>query len=223
MTTSRVLGLDGCREGWVGVFYDGTTVSASVRPRIEDFRDEGVELVGVDMPIGLPSTGRRRCDEAGKALLGRRASTLFHVPPRVVLEATTFDEANRRHRELLGLGLTRQSWNLRDKILEVDAWMERAPFPSFEVHPEISFTKLTGAPLPTKKSFAGVMARRRALVEAGLDVESLVNDVGTTGVDDVLDATVVAWSAWELLQDQAWRLPKDPDFDDHGLAMAIFA
>jgi predicted RNase H-like nuclease len=221
--STRVLGLDGCREGWVGVFFDGATLSASVRPTLTDFADEDVACIGIDMPIGLPSRGRRRCDEEGKRLLGRRASTLFHVPPRSVLTESTFESANEVHRLLTGQGLTKQSWNLREKILELDKWMERPAVPTYEVHPEISFRKLVGTPLVTKKSFAGYVARRNALAGVGIAVEKCAGQVGVAGIDDVIDAAVVAWSAMEIHKGLSWCLPEYPDFDDLGIPMAIFA
>ena len=50
---------------------------------------EGVEIIGVDMPIGLLADGWRDCDIEVRAFLGARRSSVFLVPPRPVLEAAT--------------------------------------------------------------------------------------------------------------------------------------
>ena len=67
----------------------------------------------------------------------------------------------------------------------------------YEVHPEISFAVLLGAPASApKKSWAGMCERREALESAGLTLDHTHGDaVLLAPVDDMLDAAVAAWSA----------------------------
>jgi len=92
--------------------------------------------------------------------------------------------------QLTGAGISRQAFALSPKLLEVDAWMSRAPCPVYEVHPELSFALLLGAPAAApKKSWAGMAERRRALDGAGLNLDDVGGEAATrAGVDDMLDA-----------------------------------
>ncbi len=48
---------------------------------------------------------------------------MFSVPPKVVLEAEPFAAAQQRSIELTGRGISRYTYGLRTKILEVDRWL----------------------------------------------------------------------------------------------------
>lgn len=59
MADVRVLGVDACKAGWVGVALSGLRVTAYVAPQIRDLvstvqAGERLDVVAVDMPIGLP-------------------------------------------------------------------------------------------------------------------------------------------------------------------------
>jgi predicted RNase H-like nuclease len=124
-----VLGVDGCREGWVVVALDdGAFAGAS---RFETFDEVlavgvGAEAIGVDMPIGLLGRGARACDRLVRAELGPRRSSVFAVPPRAALMQETYADANAACARLAGFGLSKQLWNLKAKILEVDSALAKA-------------------------------------------------------------------------------------------------
>lgn len=169
-------------------------------------RQAGAGAIGVDMPIGMSSDGRRLADGQARALLGSRRSTVFPTPVRAVLDATDYRDALRRSRQACGVGLSKQAWNLMAKIAEVD----RVVRPEhealvFEVHPELAFSRLAGeVVLEPKRSPAGQRRRLELIAGAiGLDgsaIDALVRGVRGSGaaLDDVLDAAAVALSA-ELL------------------------
>jgi predicted RNase H-like nuclease len=210
-----VLGVDGCRGGWVGALVEGRRVSWHRFATIAEALAVPVPAIGVDMPIGLPATGRRSCDLEAKALLGRAHPRVFLAPPRGVLAAATYEEAGRLHRELTGgLGLSVQTWHLVPKIREVDAV---AGDPRLvEVHPELSLAALGGAgPLPSKKTAAGRAARVSVLTGWLGDLADL------PAGDDGLDALAVAWSAHRWLAGRARSLPGVPAYDETGRPMRI--
>ena len=64
MTT--VLGVDGARNGWVGVRWDATTATACFDETLAGLcRIAGpVAVVAIDMPIMLERHGSRACDTA---------------------------------------------------------------------------------------------------------------------------------------------------------------
>lgn len=210
-----VLGVDGCRGGWVGALVDDGSVSWHRFTDIGQALELPVDVVGVDMPVGLPAAGRRECDLLAKAVLGRAHPRVFLAPPRGVLRAATYDEAGRLHRELTGgLGLSVQTWHLVPKIREVDA---RADDPRLvEVHPELSIAELGGSgPLPSKKTAAGRAARADLL-------RTWLPDIGALPAgDDALDALAVAWSADRWLRGLARTLPGLPPYDERGRPMRI--
>jgi predicted RNase H-like nuclease len=207
---TRTLGVDAFHGGWVGIL----ATDAGFEAALADARLEALvecaapDLVAVDIPIGLVDEGWRACDRAAKGLLGPRRSSVFLVPPRAVVEATTYAEANRVCREVTGQGLSRQAYALAPKILEVDALVGRVPG-LVEVHPEVSFRVLAGETLPKKKTWGGVQRRRALLVGAGIELPDDLGPANEVPVDDVLDATVAAWSGLRIARGEAVRVGDD--------------
>jgi predicted RNase H-like nuclease len=169
--------------------------------------DAGV--VGVDIPIGFPTQGRRQADVAARELLGRRRSSVFLVPPRAVIEAPTYEEARETALRVWDQGVSAQSYALRAKILEVN---ELGQFDTeiIEVHPEVSFQIIAGGTLAQgKKTWNGQHQRRSLLESEGIIIpERLEGHVGEVPTDDLLDAAVVAWTANRYRKGIAGCLPE---------------
>ncbi|MFD7441730.1 DUF429 domain-containing protein [Streptomyces sp. NPDC059909] len=229
-----VLGVDACTDGWVAVeLRDGrfagarlvTDLRSLLREADEARSGAGVEVVGVDMPLGLLDEGWRRADAEAAALLGRLRSSVFRVPPRAVWQEEQYEAASRRCRELTGAGLSRQSWALAAGLREANGCLTEAGGDRlFEVHPEVSFWALAGeTPLPyRKKSWAGQMARRSLLGAAGVVVPDELGEAGRVAPDDVLDAAAAAWSAHRIAAGRARSLPDPPQYDSRGRPIAIW-
>jgi predicted RNase H-like nuclease len=184
---------------------------------------EGVEVLGVDMPIGLPSSGTRVCDGAARARLGPRRSSVFPTPVRAVLGATTYDDALARSRAVDGRGLPVQSFHLLARIAELDAWITPALQDRVvECHPESCFATLAGAPLAEpKRTAAGRHARIDVLRPHIAAVEALASARSPgAGTDDVLDALVVAQAMRRHRRGRAVVLG-DGTRDARGLRMEI--
>ena len=218
----HVVGVDGWREGWVGVVLRDAGVqeiwiAADATRLIE--RAGGAAVIGIDIPIGLASSSLRTCDTEARRLLGRKGSSVFAVPPRSVLRLEPYAEANARCKAQFGFGISRQSYSLRSKILEVDALDDGR---LFEIHPELAFQAMAGEALPSKKSWSGMSARRRALEAVGIAIGDDIGEAGVVPVDDVLDAAAVAWTAHRILQGEASVVPDTPEFDELGKRMAIW-
>jgi len=214
---SAVLGLDGARGGWAGALLDGGTVRFLRFGSVTDALALDVAAIGIDMPIGLPEQGRRDCDLAAKRLLGRAHPRVFLTPPRAVLGATTYADAAARHRAHAdGLGLSVQTWNIVSRIAEVDAVADDPRL--VEVHPELSFARLAGRVLPSKRTAAGRAARLAAVRRVWPGLPEVPRG------DDALDALVVAWSAQRWLRGDAAGLPAEgaePPYDARGRPMRI--
>lgn len=209
------VGIDASKRGWTVVeLTDDDVVIHHLRHLSElQIKVPDAEVVGIDMPIGLPENGHRAADVAAKTLLGKRSSSVFYVPVRAVLEAAAHSEATRVARDLTGQGVSQQSFSLGPKIFEVERWLPSAPCPVREVHPELSFWRIDSDGITaSKKTWAGAMQRVRALKKAGIDLDRAAGNGGEFGaVDDVLDAAAAAWSARRILRGLGECVPEMVD------------
>ncbi|MBC7633269.1 DUF429 domain-containing protein [Aeromicrobium sp.] len=206
-----VLGVDGCKIGWVGVVWDGST-AVLVAPTIDRLvaLAGDVEAVAIDIPIGLPIDEPRVAERLARKELPGRASTVFNAPASAVLEAGDYHAANASNRAALGLGLSKQTWYLVPKIREVRDWIATGPgVPLIESHPEVCFAAMNGGVLIDGKTTAdGEAYRRRLLADHGLAV--VAERRRGVAVDDILDAAATAWSARRFVDGDAERLPPEP-------------
>jgi predicted RNase H-like nuclease len=226
----RVLGVDACKGGWVGIAlragrYDGALFAPTVVALAEEAAIGGdPAVIGIDMAVGLADTTLRQADRLARARVGRLASSVFALPVRTAVESATFAEAVILHRELTGGGISLQAYGLRAKLLEVDAWVRSQPGPRVvEVHPEVAFAALNGRPLTlNKRAWGGMTLRRRLLADAGIDLPDDLGPVGRVGIDDVLDAAAVAWTARRVAAGEAQSLPDPPERFSDGLDAAVW-
>ena len=120
-----------------------------------------------------------------------------------------------------------QLFNILDKIRQVDLLQSpRLQARLFEMHPELSFTVLAGAPMQsTKRTAQGRAERAAALRDAFGDAPRLAELVRTPPEgarrDDVLDAMVGAWTARRYVAGAHLRLGGERD--GRGLRMEVIA
>lgn len=82
MTTTQVLGIDACADGWIGVVLHDQTVTAHFSTYVEtlvaNLLTEGpLAVVAVDMPLGLADIGPRQPDMLARKVVGPRAASVF--------------------------------------------------------------------------------------------------------------------------------------------------
>jgi predicted RNase H-like nuclease len=225
----RVLGVDAARAGWVGIALGTGGPRAYVAPGLADLverarADGPVAAVGIDIPIGLPDAGRRSADVLAKAAIGPLRSSVFVTPVREALLAPDHPAAVAANRRLAGERVSIQAYGLRHRILEAERYAAAAGHPVLEVHPEVVFAELHGAPLTVRKpTWAGAALRHRLLADRGV---ALDGDLGLAGhdvaVDDVLDAAAVAWTARRYVTGEARSLPDPPEVFADGWPAAIW-
>ncbi|MGO8956123.1 MAG: DUF429 domain-containing protein [Streptosporangiaceae bacterium] len=218
MSGIRVLGVDACSAGWVGIVLAANQIRAYAASDIEALVEQVIvdgplQVIGIDIPIGLPDADVRRADVEARAVAGPRRSSVFMTPVRDALALTDYRAACELNRQRTGHGISRQAFGLRAKISQVDSWLPAAPGRVIEVHPELSFAELAGAPLQAaKSSWAGHVIRRRLLADAGIVLPDDLGQAGhKAGGDDILDAAAAAWSALRAATGQARRLPAQPE------------
>ncbi len=231
------VGVDGARSGWIAVWEVDEALAfayyATVAELTVALRD--VEVLGVDIPLGLSEHASRAAEvQARRFVGGRRACSIFAAPLRDILQAETQAEASALHRVLdhekqRGFGV--QSFALLPKIRDWDsalradpAWAEHV----FEVHPEVSFAALAGGQglAAPKKSSEGHRQRRTLLGDhyGAERVASLLERVprACAQPDDVLDALAAHWSAQRIAAGTAGSLPAVVERDACGLRMGIY-
>ena len=170
-----VVGADVCKGSWVFVrLENGAFADAAI---YTDFTD-GVSnfagnaaVIGVDIPIGYPAPPalERAADGAARGMVRPLTSSVFPAPHPGIFEAENWESANQLSRHLIGKGISRQSFALVPKIIEVEAVADRDER-VYEVHPEVSFRTLADHPLAPKKQWNGHTQRRALLAEAGIEI-----------------------------------------------------
>ncbi len=235
---ARIAGVDGCPGGWLCVSLDTT----SNRFEVNIFRmatellahDPFIEIMAVDMPIGLPASGRRRCDEEARTLLQNRHPCVQNAPIRPALYAPSRLAASAITQSRADREVGAHEWSLYPKIINLD--LAITPLHQrwcFEIHPEVSFYAWNNnTPLPdAKNTDAGRQSREdliaqmwpnaRPTVVNSLEQRNDVNGHDYEG-DDINDAFAALWTAQRILNQQAQRIPATPLIDDRGLRMEMW-
>ncbi|MGY1637595.1 DUF429 domain-containing protein [Geodermatophilus sp. SYSU D00742] len=193
-----VLGVDGWRGRWAGALLDGRAVRLLVLDDVPAvLAVPGVEVVGIDMPIGLSDDGVRACDVAARAALGRAGSSVFPAPVRAVLRARDYADARRLSVEATGgRSLSAQSFQLVGPIAALDDALGEPPADHVvEVHPELAFRALDPRVRDPKSGVRGQAQRTRALQRVMDVLDALADAPAGVPAVDALDACAAAWSA----------------------------
>lgn len=189
-------------------------------------------LIGVDIPIGLPQAGSRRCDLAARKLLGQpRASSVFPAPVRGVLRSGDYRELSKLHQRIDGRKLTQQAFRLLPKILQVDVHLQEdlsRQAIAIEVHPEVSFSIWNGGQAMNlrKSRLAGRLERERLIdwewpgVREELWESVRVHDCER---DDLNDTFAALWTVRRIAGETVERLAPRPEVDATGVRIEITA
>jgi predicted RNase H-like nuclease len=197
-----VLGVDGWRGAWVGALLDGRGVRLLALPDVPAvLAVPDVDVVAIDMPIGLSEDGVRACDVAARKLLAAAGSSVFPTPVRAVLATDDYAEARKLSRAATDppRAPSAQAFQLVRAIRALDDALGDPPTGRVvEVHPELAFRRGLGGVTDRKGTARGTVQRLRAL-DAAMDVEDALADA-PTGVPmiDALDACAAAWSAQRI-------------------------
>ena len=243
MSKSKFVGVDGCPYGWFSVGLDnceGYEVKAfkTFRKLLDHYAE--ARLVLVDIPIGLLEDvpGERACEPKARKVLGARRSSVFPVPPRAlvckkVANKMNYACMNELSKSISCKGVSRQTYNIMDKIAEVDRVMTdpcRAKSPSVrEVHPEICFWALNGEkPMRhSKRDHKGIRERIEVLKRCEPRTEEICNSScrylwkQQVAGDDILDALAAAVTAKLGWPNDLRTLPECPPTDCNDLPMEM--
>src|SRR5487761_1764958 len=103
----QLVGVDGCRCGWVAVSESDQLLDACVHADWGSLMRSAAQdaIIAVDIPIGLPIRGARICDLEVRRYPGApRASSVFPAPVRACLIDGSYEKVSARHRQTDGRG-----------------------------------------------------------------------------------------------------------------------
>jgi predicted RNase H-like nuclease len=228
------IGVDACKKGWFAVALDSkNNWKIGVFNTLDDLWNlwNPLGIIFIDIPIGLPDSGRRACDIGARKMLGKRGSSVFPAPSRPALAAGTYRRACQINQRVTGVKLSIQTWNICAQIREIDSWLRHNPAVQPRVresHPEICFWALAGghAMSSPKKTVTGFEERYGVLEincpQTGRIVWQALDQFRRKDLarDDILDALALAVSARRSLK-SIRTIPPDPPRDKRGLPMEI--
>lgn len=224
--SGSVLGAVASRSGWVGAHLDpsghGTPaiLTANSLAELVD-RAAGITAVAVDVPVGLPDDGPREADRQTRAFVGPQAASVYTTPVREAVYAATYGEANTINRDKVGSGVSRQAYELRGRIMELDAHLRQdLGYVVVETHPEACFAELAGSTVASRRRSADGSSERRALLAAAGIHAPTAAPVGTA-TEEMLDACAAAWVAHRVKTDQSRTIPEQPQTFSDGIPSAI--
>ena len=211
---TRFAGVDGCPGGWLCIVWAPGTNSCSIsvfRTAAELLtHDPKIGVMTIDMPIGLVDSGRRRCDELARDMLGTRHVCVSNAPIRPALYAPSRLDGSAITQKVTNRGVGSNEWALYPKIINLDI----AITPShqswcFEVHPEICFRAWnSGTAIPfAKDSDQGRQARESLIDTAWPGVRKTVlaqleqqgHNRQSVALDDINDAFAALWTARRIV------------------------
>ena len=229
--------MDGVPKGWAIVITEhGGFPNRVLRVgSIEELfvRLPDLEVVGIDIPIGLLDSyriGGRPVDQLARRRLKKRASSVFPAPVRPVLAALTYADACDASRKSAadGRAIGIQCFGIVPKIREVDNFLNTRPEMRarvFEVHPELCFTRLAGAPMRhSKATVEGRLERIEALRGVFSTIDDLIMQARREGIHatDLLDAAVACWTARRCFAGEAESLIDPIPRDTRDLPMTMW-
>jgi predicted RNase H-like nuclease len=225
----RITGIDGCRSGWLIVEATSDLSKAELH-FASNWHDANSSsaIVAVDMPIGLSRNGVRQCEVEARKVISPCGSRVFKTLPRGALRFAQENwlAANQWSKERGFGGISKQVWNIRQKIKEIDeAITPVGQVRVREAHPELAFARLNGGrPLASKHTGAGLKARQELLERAGFtNLGKWLRDLRGKGAkaDDLFDACVLVLTARNHLRGEGREVPAREERDARGLKMAI--
>ena len=224
------VGIDGCKNGWISIGNSNCNFKKSIIIFKEKFSDlineyPSNSIFLVDMPLILTKSKKiRACDIEAKLFLKKRQSSIFLAPCFQALKAESYEKANRINRKITSLGLSKQSWNLFKKIIEMQPYAFDKKV--FEGHPECSFAFYNKKPMDyNKTSLKGLFLRLEIINQIGfnlIDLSKKLSNEIQAKPDDLIDAAILCWSASRIVNGQANHLPKKINPSEKQKKMAIY-
>lgn len=232
------VGIDGCRAGWVAVNITDEGFEVELYKSIEEIcsKYSDSDSILIDMPIGLPeSMDEIRPDAEARRIIAGRSSCIFNSPCRQAVYIEDYREASEINRQVLGKGLSKQSFAICSNIREIDELLVRVPEYRDKIkesHPEICFTMLhsTGPykePIyESKHTEEGKYIRLKVLEQhydqTGEFMQYVIeHPILSKIIEDCIDAMCLAVTGMLGLKNSFRSIPEKPMRDSRGILMQM--
>jgi len=241
-------GIDACRSGWIMTvmhkksnqfMYRFSPTFSGLVTNIKT-KNESYRFL-VDMPIGLlplknigqVQPNQRSCDMQARKILGKRHSSIFSPPCLQALYEQTYSSASTLNFTLTGKKISKQSWNIFQRIREVNEFLHQNHWARslfFESHPELAYQKLNNhTPLQySKKTNDGILERLDILSRYHPESHTFFSNItsdktmkGKMQKDDVVDALVLSILNSHR-DDKLSNITEEYQEDQMGLRMGIW-
>lgn len=223
-----IAGADWFEGRWLAVMEDPEGINVRLVPEFSDFLEwPSLELLVIDIPIGLPDCGARQCDRQARRAIRPRGSSVFPAPIRPVLKAGSQIEASQIRYSVEGKRCSAQAFGIYPIIGSVDRHMS----PDLQMriregHPELSFACMNGGSglRWPKRHPEGYWERRDLLNPHFHDLQKTIASLRPqSAVIDLLDALSMLWTARRVRSGKANSIPDPPEYDSRGLRMEMVA
>lgn len=232
------VGIDGFLNNWcVCTISNENKIKINTYPNIEKalINISPSSLIFIDIPIGLSSKIiERKIDQKLREKLPKgKKSSVFSAPCREAVYAVNYIKAKELNKKILSKSISIQSWNINNKIKELDEYLinkNKQQFNIHESHPELCFTNLNnGTPLKySKKTNEGVNERIAILKKTIKNIEDILEQnylkyrSQKIKKDDILDAISLALSVKKWISNGRRKISQFPECDDKGLPLEIY-
>lgn len=198
--------IDGCSSGWIAASICQNTINLTYTFDLENFNKSNIKTIYIDMPVNLPMkilNYPRVSDKNAKKYLGRFHSSIFYAPLRNWLDLS-LSQINKICEDAKKPKLSKQSYNLFKKLIEVNKFNQEFSNSLYEIHPELLVHFFLKDKKLSKKNVMGQQQRlavihdyfgfKLTLDDLKSARNELLNDYTNAKIqiDDLLDAIFVA-------------------------------
>lgn len=231
-TTGMYIGVDGCKGGWIASVYDRGSFEIKKYFSIEELveANKNYNELLIDMVIGLQSNKDEvRPDNAARALIPGRTSTIFAVPARQAVYADTREQIREANKNALGKDLPAQAIAIIPKMRELDEFLQENPTHKNrlkESHPEVCFSRLNGSVVMSRKADGEGITERVGIIKQYMPeiTEEYIYQEAKRfkcNADDIVDSIVLCITANLTAQGKTDVIPETVQEDVTGLKMQM--
>ena len=238
MLNKMNVGVDGFLNSWcVCTISTENQINISTYSNIEKLMRaiSPKSKIFIDIPIGLSSNSiERKIDQKLRDILPKgKKSSVFTAPCREAVRANNYIKAKELNCKIVSRSISIQSWNISNKIKEVDDFLignKKKQFNLHESHRELCFVNLNdGISLKNnKKTKEGISERIIILNKYIEDSEDILEKnyhcykKEKIKRDDILDSICLALSVKKWKQNGSKKITQIPEYDYEGLPFEIY-
>lgn len=232
ISTGKYIGVDGCKGGWIAAIYDRGSFEIKKYSSVDELveANKNYNELLIDMVIGLQSNKDEvRPDNAARALIPGRTSTIFAVPARQAVYAETRAAIREANKSALDKDLPAQAIAIIPKMRELDEFLQENPAHKNrlkESHPEVCFSRLNGSVVMSRKADEAGITERVGIIKQYMPeiTEEYIYQEAKRfkcNADDIVDSIVLCITANLVAQGKTDVIPEVVQEDVTGLRMQM--